>query len=99
MNLRAWWFRLFLEERPSVSLSLFRIAVAITVGCHMIPSLLELQDNYLPATAFTEFNPSLFPMWALQLVQASPAWVVLVFVGIFFLSWSCFLIGLRAQLS
>ena len=47
--LQAWWHRAFLAERPSCSLSLFRIAVAVTVGCHMIPSLLELEDNYLPA--------------------------------------------------
>ncbi len=99
MKLRAWWSRLFLEERPSVSLSLFRIAVAITVGCHMIPSLLELSDNYLPATAFKELNPSFFPLWALRLVQASPAWVVFACVGLFALAWCCFFIGLRAQLS
>ena len=96
MNWRAWWHRAFLAERPSVSLSLFRFAVAITVGCHVIPSLLQLSENYL-ATAFMEYNGSFFPRWMLQIVAASPDWLVRAAAWLFVLSWGCFLIGWRTQ--
>ncbi|MBI3324571.1 MAG: DUF393 domain-containing protein [Candidatus Omnitrophica bacterium] len=98
MKLREFWYRTFLVERPSVSLSLFRIAVAVTVGCHMIPSFLHLDDNYL-STAFKDQNTSFFPLWVLRLVAHSPDWLVLVFVGLFAISWGCFLTGFRSQLS
>lgn len=98
MKLHEWWYRAFLVERPSVSLSLFRLAVAVTVGCHMIPSFLHLEDNYL-STAFKEQNGSFFPSWALEWVARSPDWLVVAFVWLFAISWSCFLIGLRSQLS
>ena len=39
------WSRLFLEERPSIGLAFFRLAVAFTVGAHIIPTLLRLDDN------------------------------------------------------
>ena len=39
------WSRAFLEKRPSLSLGLFRLAVAWTVGCHMIPSFFHMEDN------------------------------------------------------
>ena len=55
MKPRQFWQYAFLAERPSIGLSLFRIAVAVTVGCHMIPSFFHLQDNYL-AVAFKEKN-------------------------------------------
>jgi len=97
-RLRALWYRAFLIERPSVSLSLFRIAVAITVGCHMIPPFFHLDDNYL-ATAFKEKNGSFFPLWALRLVDRSPDWLVYVFVWWFAISWGCFLIGWKSQVS
>ena len=94
----AWWHRMFLAERPSVSLAFFRIAVAITVGCHMIPAFLQIEDNYL-ATAFKEKNGSFFPIWTLQLVEASPDWLVKAMVGVFMWSWLSFLVGFRAQVS
>ena len=97
-RVREWWSRAFLVERPSLELSLFRIAVAITVGCHMIPSFLHLQDNYL-ATAFKETNGSFFPLWTLRLVAQSPDWLVVAFVVLFAISWLCFLIGFKSQLS
>jgi len=97
-SLREFWYQAFLVERPSISLSLFRLAVAITVGCHMIPSLLELEDNYL-FTAFKEKNGSFFPIWALRLVEQSPDWLVRWFVWLFGASWCCFLIGFKSQLS
>jgi len=92
------WHQAFLVERPSISLSLFRIAVAITVGCHMIPSFLQLEDNYL-STAFKEKNASFFPLWTLRLVEQSPDWLVVAFVALFAVSWGGFLIGFRSQLS
>jgi predicted DCC family thiol-disulfide oxidoreductase YuxK len=98
MPLTRWWHRLVLEERPSAQLSLFRIAVAVTVGCHVIPSLLHLDDNYL-ATAFTEKNFSFFPLWALRLVEASPDWLVVAAAGVFLFAWACFLVGFKSQWS
>ena len=97
-GLRELWRRWFLDERPSVSLALFRIAVALTVGCHMIPSFFHMADNYLP-TAFKETNPSFFPMWALRLVERSPSSVVWGFVWLFGVSWLSFLVGFHAQAS
>ncbi|MBI3323801.1 MAG: DUF393 domain-containing protein [Candidatus Omnitrophica bacterium] len=96
--IRRLWQRAFLDRRPSTSLGLFRIAVAITVGCHLIPSLLQLQDNYL-STAFKEKNGSFFPIWALQLVEASPDWVVRAWVAVFVASWASFLVGFMSQAS
>ena len=87
---------MFLDERPSIGLSLFRIAVAVTVGCHVIPSLLQLQDNYL-AAGFKEYNGSFFPIWALQLVAQSPDGLVIALMWLFYLSWGCFLVGLWSQ--
>jgi len=97
-RLRDLWVRAFVVERPSVGLSLFRIAVAVTVGCHMIPSFLQLPDNYL-ATAFKEQNGSFFPIWALQMVERSPDWFVCAMVGLFLFAWMCFLVGFKTQLS
>ena len=97
-GLRAWWHRAFLDERPSLALGAFRIAVAVTVGCHMIPSFLQLTDNYL-SPAFRELNASFFPIWTLKLVDASPDWVVRAFVALFFVSWAGFLVGFRSQLN
>jgi len=94
----AVWRRAFLEERPSTLLGVFRLAAAVTVGCHMIPWFVPIEDTYL-ATAFKEYNPSFFPIWTLALVSHSPNWLVFGFVGLFFLSWGSFLIGFRAQLS
>ena len=81
-----------------MSLSFFRIAVAITVGCHTIPTLLQLNENYL-ATAFREYNSSFFPIWTLKLVAASPDWCVHAIVWLFALSWVGVLLGYRTQLS
>ena len=98
MRLRTWWHKAFLAERPSLQLSLFRIAVAITIGCHMIPSFMHLEDTYL-STAFKEKNGSFFPIWALQLIEQSPDWLVLAFVVLFMASWVSFFIGFNSQLS
>ncbi len=92
------WNRLFLDERSSVSLGVFRIAAAVTVGTHVIPTLIPLADNYL-ATAFKEKNPVFFPMWILELIEKSPDGVVLAMVGLFYLCWFFFLIGFITQIS
>lgn len=97
-RLTALWHRLFLVERPSISLSLFRVAVAFTVGCHMIPSLLQLEDNYL-AVAFKTKNVSFFSAAILRLVEASPDWAVLAMVVVFYVAWGCFAVGLWSQVS
>jgi len=94
----ALWHRLFLERRPSLSLGLFRLAVAWTVGAHMIPSFFHMEDNYL-ATAFKTKNPSFFPIWLLRLVEASPDWVVSLWTGLFFVFLATFTLGLFSQAS
>jgi len=96
--IKNFWNRLFLEERPSISLGLFRIAAALTTAFHVIPSLLHLPDNYF-STAFKTYNPSFFTIEVLQLVQKSPDWLVVVFVWIFCVSCFSFLIGFLSQLS
>lgn len=98
MTLSRIWHRAFLERRPSVSLGLFRLAVAFTVGAHMIPSFFEMEDNYL-ATAFRTQNHSFFPPWILNAVNGHPDWVVWAWTGVFFVSWTAFALGLFSQLS
>jgi predicted DCC family thiol-disulfide oxidoreductase YuxK len=90
------WERWFLEERPSLSLSLFRLAVAATVGLHVIPTFFQMADNYLSG-AFREYNPSFFPLSVLVWVDQSPDWLVWAMCGVFLLSWLAFLMGLFTQ--
>ncbi|MBI3996731.1 MAG: DUF393 domain-containing protein [Candidatus Omnitrophica bacterium] len=98
MTLTQLWERAFLDKRPSLGLGLFRIAVAWTVGCHMMPSFLHMDDNYL-STAFKTQNAFFFPMWMLQLVARSPDWVVWGFVVLFCVSLVTFALGWRSQRS
>ena len=98
MSFPQVWHRLFLERRPSLSLGLFRLVVAFTVGCHIAPSLLHLEDNYL-STAFKTKNLSFFPLSILRLVEGSPDGVVWAFVGLFTLSLTTFALGFFSQLS
>lgn len=95
MNL---WHKLFLEERPSVSLSLFRTAVAVTVGAHVIPTLCNLTDNYY-ATAFKTYNFNFFTPEVVSLVQRSSDGFVLGAAVFFLVVWFFFLIGLFTQIS
>jgi len=94
----GWWHRVFLEKRPSVSLGLFRLAVAFTVGAHMIPSFFQMEDNYL-STAFKTQNASFFPIWLLRLVAASPDWLVWSWAAVFFVSLAGFALGLWSRAS
>ena len=98
MTVSQIWERAFLERRPSTSLGLFRLAVAWTVGCHMIPSFFQMADNYL-GTAFKSQNYWFFPAGILRLVARSPDGVVWAFVGLFGLSLLTFTVGLYSQLS
>ena len=92
------WHRLFLEERPSISLSLFRIAVALTTGFHVLPTFCHLDDNYFQ-TAFKSLNFNFFTPEVVRWVQQSPDWLVVIFAGIFCVFWFFFLIGLWSQMS
>lgn len=96
--LGALWHRAFLEERPSIGLSFFRIAVALTVGFHVIPTLFNLPDNYYH-TALKTLNTHFFTAGFLALVQKSPDSVVRVFVVLFYVFWFFFLIGLWSRAS
>lgn len=92
------WQKLFLEERPAIGLSFFRIFAALTAGFHVIPSFFHLDDNFY-STALKSFNYSFFTPDAVALVQKSPDSVVLFFVILFLVSWFFFLIGLFSQIS
>ncbi|HEX9781031.1 MAG TPA: DCC1-like thiol-disulfide oxidoreductase family protein [bacterium] len=97
-SLRRLWRRAFLEERPSVGLAAFRPAVALTVGAHVLPSLFELQDNYLRG-AFKAKNHWFFPQEILTLIEASPDWLVIGMASCFVLALASFALGLRTQRS
>src|SRR6185295_12179212 len=90
--------RAFLEDRPSISLSMFRIAVALTTGFHVIPTLFNLKDNYFH-TALKEFNSQFFTPEFIAFIQKSSDSTVLLFVVIFYVAWFFFLIGLGSQIS
>lgn len=92
------WSTLFLEERPSIGLSFFRIFVALTTGFHVLPLFFRLDENYL-STAFKTFNFNFFTPEVIAVVQHSPDWLVVVFVWMFCIAWFCFLVGLASQLS
>lgn len=92
------WHRTFLDRRPSTTLGLFRLAVAWTVGAHVIPSFFHMADNYL-STAFTTKNTYFFPDGVLRLVDASPDWMVWLWVAVFLASLATFALGWLSQLS
>ncbi len=98
MSLLRLWHQWFLERRPSPSLGLFRLAVAWTVGAHVVPSFFEMEDNYL-STAFKTKNFNFFPVRLLELVERSPDWVVWSFVALFGVSLTTFTLGLSTQAS
>lgn len=97
-TLQKLWHHAFLKGRPAVSLSLFRLGVAITVATHVIPTLLVLPDTYL-STALKEKNGTFFPSFILNLVEKSPDGLVYLMTGLFYLFGFSFLIGFRSQLS
>lgn len=97
-NVAKIWHQLFLEERSSIGLSFFRIAVALTTAFHVIPSFFQLEDNYL-SLGLKEVNESFFTGQVLELVRQSPDWFVIAFVVLFCVSAFTFLIGLFSQIS
>lgn len=92
------WNRLFLAERPSIAMGLFRIAVALTVGFHVLPTFFALKENYL-AGSFRILNPIFFTPGVLDWVQKSPDALVIFMVFFFCLFWFFYLIGFLTQLS
>ncbi len=97
-RLSACWETWFLEERPSLSVSLFRMALAAAVGLHVFPTLLQMRDNYL-GSAFREYNPSFFPIPVLIWADKSPDWLIWAAAWLFALSWLAFFLGLWTQKS
>lgn len=93
-----FWHKLFLRERPSIGLAFFRLAAALTVGCHVLPTFFPLKENYLSG-AFKVLNPIFFTPEVLRWVQGSPDAFVVVMVAVFCAAWFCFLIGLWTQVS
>ncbi|MBL8012987.1 MAG: DUF393 domain-containing protein [Candidatus Omnitrophica bacterium] len=92
------WNQWFLTERPSISLCVFRMAVAITTGFHVIPTFFHMDDNFYH-TAFKELNGYFFTNKALELVQKSPDGLVTIMAVIFCMSFVSFFIGFRSQIS
>jgi len=93
-----WWHRAFLERRPSLSLGLFRVAVAFTVGAHVLPSFLQMEDNYL-STAFRTKNFSFFPLWILRLIERSPDGLVWTMAALCCVALAAFALGCFTQAS
>lgn len=98
MLMSRFWHKAFLVERPSISLSLFRFAVAFTVGAHMLPSLLHLDENYLN-TGFRTKNDNFFPVAVLRFIDGSPDWLVIVMTAAFAITLATFTLGLFTQAS
>ncbi len=96
--MKSLWDKLFLNERPSFSLALFRIPVALTVGAHVFPTFFCLKENYL-AGAFKVLNANFFTTAVLDFVVRSPDLVVICAVVIFSIAWFFFLIGFLTQIS
>lgn len=92
------WQKLFLEERPSIALAFFRIAVALTVGFHVLPTFVPLKENYLSG-AFKVLNTNFFTVSILEFIQQSPNALVIALVALFCVAWFSFLIGFKTQLS
>lgn len=90
------WNHCFLEERPSVSLALFRFALAGTIGLHVVPTFLEMEDNYL-STAFRTYNGSFFPTGVLVWVAHNPDWLVWTMAAVFVAALACYFAGLLTR--
>lgn len=97
-TMKELWSRLFLEERPSIGLSFFRIFVALATGFHVLPLFFHLDENYL-RTAFKTLHYNFFTSETIAFIQNSPDWLVAAFAGLFCVVWFCFLIGYVSQFS
>ncbi|MCA9406999.1 MAG: HTTM domain-containing protein, partial [Candidatus Omnitrophica bacterium] len=96
--IKKLWHQCFLEERSSLGISLFRVAVAFTTGAHVIPSFFHMQDNYF-VTAYKRLNPNFFTVDVLELVMKSPEWLIYSLAVLFCVSCLFFLIGFFSQFS
>ena len=92
------WHRLFLKERSSAGLSLFRFFAAFTVGAHVLPTFFHAADNYF-STAYRRQNSSFFTPEVLEWVGRSPDEVVSIMMGVFTLALACFAAGFLTQVS
>lgn len=98
MKIKELWHKAFLEERSILSLSLFRLFVAFTVGAVMLPTFMHMADNYYP-TAFKTYNTIFFPLEFVTLIQKSPLWVIDSFVCLFIVFSALFFVGFWSQVS
>jgi len=96
--MKKLWHRLFLDERPAISLSLFRIVVAFTTWSVVFPSLVHLEELYFQGS-FRTLNGNFFPIWFLELIQRSPDGLVTAFAALFHISSLMLLIGLFSHVS
>lgn len=93
---RRVWHRLFLVERSSVSLSLFRFFAAFTAGAHVLPTFFRMEDNYL-GTAFKEKNLSFFTPEVIAWVDQSPDSLVIFMAAFFIAALICLTLGIGTQ--
>ena len=93
-----FWYRMFLEERPSLCMGIFRMFVAFTTWSHVYPSLVHFQSNYFPG-AFKTYNATFFPIEVIQWIQKSPEVLITFFVYLFCIASFTMFIGLLSQLS
>ena len=92
------WRHLFLEERPSVFLSIFRITTGLSAAVHVIPTLLKLDENYL-STAFRLENIYFFPPAFIEWVRQSPDFLIVFLAVLFVISCLFFTVGFFSQFS
>lgn len=90
---KGLWHRLFLEERPSLALTLFRPAAALTAAGYVLPRLFSLKEIFPTGIV------SAHHVWIADLVQKSPHGLVIVMAGLFCVAWFLFFIGLWTQAS
>lgn len=92
------WNQLWLEERSSLSMSLFRIVVALTTMSVLVPSLIHLEELYYKGS-FRTLNGNFFPVWFLDIIQKSPDSIVLAAAILFYVSAIFLLAGFLSQVS
>lgn len=92
------WRRLFLKERSSIGLSMFRFFAAFTVGAHVLPTFLHPADHYF-STAYRRLNFSFFTPQAIEWVGRSPDTLVVAMMAVFTVSLAFFAAGFLTQAS
>ena len=92
------WSRFFWEEKPSVSLSIFRITTGLSAAVHVIPTFLRLDENYL-STAFRLENTYFFPPAFIEWVRQSPDFLIVFLAILFVIGCLFFTVGFLSQFS